>query len=390
MVVGRSDFSLRAASEALPMRDAFAVLFFVSVGMLLDPRSFIEHPGLIAATLAVIMVGKPLAAWGIVLLLGYPSRIALGVAAALAQIGEFSFILANLGRDLGVLNEVATNTLIAAAIISITVNPLIYRAVGPLDIWLSRYPRLRLWKGKRSQRSVAAADGPDSSSELLRPLHSAVVVGYGPVGQTVARLLRENRIQPTIIELNLDTIRRLRAEGFDAVYGDVRHRDTLGSAGIQTARSLVLSSAGMEGSAEIIRLARELNPDIHILARANYVRQLASLRQAGADSVFSGEGEVALAVTETILRELGATPEQIDRERDRVQSELFGEFSRAGQSQTANGGSADTGADPAAPQVKTEPEAVSPNPPQAPPTEGATSPEGQVGEAQASRHAPHT
>ena len=129
LVVGRSDYSLRAASEALPMRDAFAVLFFVAVGMLLEPGYLLEAPGLIAATLAVVLVGKPLAALVIVRLLGYPFRVALAIAIALAQIGEFSFILSSIGRDLGILTADATNALVAVAIISIVLNPLLYRAV---------------------------------------------------------------------------------------------------------------------------------------------------------------------------------------------------------------------------------------------------------------------
>jgi CPA2 family monovalent cation:H+ antiporter-2 len=129
MVVGRSEFSLRAASEALPMRDAFAVLFFVSVGMLFDPRYLWQSPGLVASILGIILIGKPLAALGIVLLLRYPLRVALSVAVALAQIGEFSFILAALGKELGILTEGATNTLIAAAIVSISLNPILYRLI---------------------------------------------------------------------------------------------------------------------------------------------------------------------------------------------------------------------------------------------------------------------
>jgi monovalent cation:H+ antiporter-2, CPA2 family len=138
MVVGRSEFSFRAASEALPMRDAFAVLFFVSVGLLLDPKQLVETPGLIAATLAVILIGKPLSALAIVMALGYPLRTALAVAVALAQIGEFSFILAALGRELGLLTTAATNTLVAAAIISISINPLLYRLVAASEGWPSR------------------------------------------------------------------------------------------------------------------------------------------------------------------------------------------------------------------------------------------------------------
>src|SRR5262249_16478392 len=145
MVVGRSDFSLRAASEALPMRDAFAVLFFVSVGMLFDPRTLLEAPALVAATLAIVVLGKPLAALPILPPLRYPTPLALpppAVAVALGQVGEFSFILPALGTGLDVLPEAATNALVAAAIVSISVNPLLYRLVDPLQRWLSRILRL--------------------------------------------------------------------------------------------------------------------------------------------------------------------------------------------------------------------------------------------------------
>jgi CPA2 family monovalent cation:H+ antiporter-2 len=148
------------------------------------------------------------------------------------------------------------------------------------------------------------------------------VVGYGPVGQTVARLLQENHIAPTIIELNRSTVRSLHEAGVSAVYGDASHREILQGAGIGSAGSLILSAAGLQASPEVIRLAREMNPAIRILARAAYVRESPALHQAGAEYVFSGEGEVALAMTEAILRSLGATPEQIDRERERVHRDL--------------------------------------------------------------------
>jgi CPA2 family monovalent cation:H+ antiporter-2 len=138
------------------------------------------------------------------------------------------------------------------------------------------------------------------------------------------RLLQDNDIEPTIIELNRDTVRCLREAGGSAVYGDASHRDILQGAGVGSAGSLILSAAGMHASAEVIRLAREMNPHIRILARAAYVRDSLALHQAGATYVFSGEGEVALAMTEAILRSLGATPEQIDRERERVHRDLVG------------------------------------------------------------------
>src|SRR5262249_21020138 len=189
MVVGRSEFSLRAASEALPMRDALAVLFFVSVGMLFDPRFLLKAPGLVAATLAIILLGKPLAALGIVLALGYPFKVALAVAVALAQIGEFSFILAGLGRSLAVLPDAATNTLVASAIVSISLNPLLYRLVHPVEAWLARRPRLGRWLAGRAlpQSSPASVTSTDHDPGLVLR-HRAVIVGHGPVGRTLARL----------------------------------------------------------------------------------------------------------------------------------------------------------------------------------------------------------
>ncbi len=316
-VVGRSEFSLRAASEVLPMRDAFAVLFFVSAGMLFDPGHLLESPGLVAATLAVILVGKTLGTLGLMRLLGYPLRMGLAVAVALAQIGEFSFILGLLGHQQGVLPAAAMDTLVAAAIVSITLNPLLYRLVDPVVARLGRRG-LSPGTGHRSRPVVAADGAPHHPSR-----HRAVVVGYGPVGRTVTRLLRENDIEPTVVELNLETVRRLREEGMPAVYGDASDGGTLRSAGVADAGSLILSASGLRGE-EIVRLARELNPGIQVLARSSYVRELPALRRAGAEA-FSGEGEVALAMTVAILEGLGATPEQIDRERERAHAELRGE-----------------------------------------------------------------
>ena len=322
--VRQSDFSLRAASDALPMRDAFAVLFFVSVGMLFNPAQLLQEPLLIAGTLAIIMLGKPLAALAIVLLLGYLPRVALSVAVALAQIGEFSFILATAGRNLGVLGESGANALVAAAIISISLNPLLYRLIEPLD---SRYKQSRLWRMFQSRAKQSAGQQVCGTLDTIQSSQDrAVVVGYGPTGSTVARMLRENGIEPVIIELNLENLRKLRADGFSCAHGDALHRDTLKGAGVENAVALILSSAGMHGSEEVIRQAREMNRDIRIIARANYLRDIPALKRAGADEIFSGEGEIALNMTERILSHLGATPEQIDRERERIRSELFGDL----------------------------------------------------------------
>jgi len=324
LVVGRSEFSLRAASEALPMRDAFAVLFFVSVGLLVDPHRLLDAPALLAGTLGVILVGKPLAALGIVLLLRYPARLAVAVAVALAQIGEFSFLLALLGTQLAILPPTAMHTVVAAAMVSITLNPLLYRLVEPAAAWLAR--RADRSRSVDADRTTARQE-PDAIPDdrpTRSAAHRAVIVGYGPVGRTAARLLRDNAIEPTIVELNLETVRRAQEEGVSAVYGDARQRAVLHAAGVAQAGNLILSASGVTGPDEVIRLARELNPTVYILARSAYASQLAALHQAGADLAFSDEGEVALALTEAILHRLGSTPDQIDHERERVHAELFG------------------------------------------------------------------
>jgi CPA2 family monovalent cation:H+ antiporter-2 len=336
MVVGRSEFSLRAATEALPMRDAFAVLFFVSIGMLFDPRTLLQFPGLVIATCAVILIGKPLAALLIMLALRQSTRVAVSVGVALAQIGEFSFILATTGRHLGILDETATTALVAAAIVSITLNPLFYRLIGPLDSLLRRLLPTRLLSSIERHSTQPGRHASHQEPEHDGSQHRAVVVGYGPVGRTLARLLLENQIEPIVIELNLDTVRRLTKSGITAVYGDAALRETLERAQVARAVAMILSSSTMPGRGEAIRLAREINPAIQIYAHAHYLRELPTLEAAGADATFSGEGEVALAMTEALLIRLGAFPDQIDRERARIRAELLEVSSTSAVSPTAS------------------------------------------------------
>jgi len=311
MVVGRSEFSVRAASDALPMRDAFAVLFFVSVGMLLEPQHLLREPGFIALTLGVIMIGKPLGALLITALFRQPLTVSVSIAVVLSQIGEFSFIVATLGMSLGLLPPEAMQTLVAAAIVSITLNPILYRAGKAFCArWTAR------------QRATTRPGLPVEPALARELAHTSIVVGYGPVGRTVARLLKENGIDVAVLEMNLATAQRLRHEGVNAVYGDASSVDALLAVGVMEARSLIVSVAGMGGIEETIRIARELNPRIKVLVRTAHLREAAAIRAAGADRVFSGEAEVALAFTAEILETLGATPEQIERERARVHGEL--------------------------------------------------------------------
>ncbi len=321
MVVGQSDFSLRAAAEALPMRDAFAVLFFVSVGMLFDPRYLIASPGILAVTLAIIVLGKSLVALVIVLSLAYPLKVALSIAVALAQIGEFSFILAGVGKDLGVLNDAASQTLVAAAMCSITLNPILYRVVDPLSRWAGERAWLR-WLFAAAVPARTRGLASDQDSDETEPPGHAVVIGYGPIGRSLARLLGDQGTRTTIVEMNLNTIEQLRAQGLEAVYGDATHRATLAAAGIEHAQTLVLSASGLSAAEGIVRMAREMNPEVRVVVRASYLRESPKLLRAGAAQVFTGEGQVAVAMADFLLREQGASDEEIDRECRRVQAEL--------------------------------------------------------------------
>ena len=321
LVVGQTDYSLRAASEALPMRDAFAVLFFVSIGMLLDPHYLLDAAALTAATVAVVIVGTPLVAAITAAALGVRLKVALRVALALAQIGEFSFILAALGRQLGVLDAAAMNTIVAASIVSIVANGPLYRLLAVIERSTSiRRRTLSVPQASPEERQTSEGARSGSRGDIDR---QAVIVGYGPTGRTLTRLLRDNRLEPVVIELNLDTVKRLRQEGVRAVYGDASRRETLAAAGVATAVHLLIT-ADVGNTREVIRLARELNSGIQVLARTTHLRDAEALRAAGANEVFSGEGEVALALTEAVLHRLGATPEQMDRERERAHRELFG------------------------------------------------------------------
>jgi CPA2 family monovalent cation:H+ antiporter-2 len=302
MVVAQSDFSARAASEAMPLRDAFAVLFFVAMGMLFDPSQLLDHVPLTLATLGVVMIGKPLAALVVVLALRHPVRMAFAVAIALAQVGEFSFMVAALGRQLQVLPPEATHALVAASIVSITLNPLLYKLVTPLT------------------RRFAKPVGPESD-DPARPVAAdhVIVVGYGPVGQHVVTLLQDYNLVPTVIDLNVDVVRGLREKGIRAIYGDASQREILQTAGIDRARGLVFASNAPPLAT--IEAAADLNKAVTILARTTYLHEAPALRAVGASVVVS-EAEVALAITENLLGRLGATAEQMDRSRARVREAI--------------------------------------------------------------------
>jgi monovalent cation:H+ antiporter-2, CPA2 family len=304
LAVGRTDFAARAAIDAIPMRDAFAVLFFVSVGMLFNPRSLVEAPVPVAMVLLVVIIGKPLSAFVTVRALGTPVETALPVSAAFSQVGEFSFILGTVARQLGLVTDTGWDALVAASIISIALNPTIYG-----------------WARRRATPKVdfAAAAGPERPA--IDPKQS-ILVGYGPVGRIVHRLLSERGADVTVVDVNLETVRELRARGVKAVNGDVLRTGTLDEAGIATAASLVLS-ADLDEAAEIVRQALQLNPGLRVLARCAHLRDAAAIRGAGASVVAAGEAEVGVALAEAVTAADALDPVQAAAQRDALRARLY-------------------------------------------------------------------
>jgi CPA2 family monovalent cation:H+ antiporter-2 len=327
MVVGQSEVSHQAAADALPMRDAFAVLFFVSVGMLFDPRVLLHSPGLLVMLLAVVLVAKPMIAMIIVWLLRYTWRTALTIAIALAQIGEFSFLLADEAIRLKLLKPEHQSLLVACALISITLNPLYFRAIGPLEQWFRR--RTRLWKllsrradaGGQALNEIAKFRLADPADPIASPV-KAVIVGYGPVGQTAARILRDFNIQPIVVDLNLDTVRDLAANDVVAFYGDATRREILEAAAIGEAKYLLATVPDVLVRTLVIITAREINPNIRVFARARYLKERAWLEEVGATQICIEEAETAVGLALLLLREVGADENRIAEELRSLRTEF--------------------------------------------------------------------
>ncbi len=322
MVVGQSPVSHQAAADALPLRDAFAVLFFVSVGMLFDPAFLLREPALVLAALAVVLVGKPLVALAVVAALGHSTRTALVAALGLAQVGEFSFILGGLARDHGLLPAAGYNVIVACAIVSISINPFLFRGLEPLEALVRRRPWLsRLLEARSGRRRDRVNAGTARAIEgRTGPL--AVVVGYGPVGRTVDRLIREAGVETVVIDLNLETVGALAAEGRLALYGDASHPDILRKAGIARASHLVVTLPHSLNRGPMITAARQANPSCRILVRARYLRERRELEQAGADVACFEEAEAAAALAERLLRDLGRDETAVRSEGERIRREF--------------------------------------------------------------------
>ena len=305
-IVGETDLSHKAAADALPLRDAFAVLFFVSVGMLLDPAYLIANPLAVLAVVALVVIGKSVAAVGITAALGYPLRTGLTVAAGLGQIGEFSFILATAGVSLAVLPADAYQLVVAGAIISITINPLLFAAVDPIDAWFKARPALR----RRIERSGGPLARPVASQEPMSG--HAVICGWGRVGRTVARALDGRGFQYVVIEEHRRTVEGLRERGIHALYGDIADAELLKHAGVARAKVLVFAAYDPPAAEFAVEHSRRVNPRIEIVARVETPEESKRLLELGATQTVEGERELAVQMARYTLRRFGVTSREVD------------------------------------------------------------------------------
>ncbi|ANK84311.1 MULTISPECIES: YbaL family putative K(+) efflux transporter [unclassified Rhizobium] len=306
MVLAESELSHRAAQESLPLRDAFAVLFFVSVGMLFDPNILLDRPLPILATVFIIVIGKSVAAFLIVLAFRKQAGTALTISASLGQIGEFSFILAALGVELGLLPEEGRDLILAGAIISIILNPLLFFLCD----------RMRpVLEGARREEAVAdpasAADAGAAQEQVppeddaVRPTTlagHAILIGYGRVGRIVGQNLKSSGTPFLVIEDSDKRIGELKAQGIEAFMGNAVAQETLDLANLSAARSLVIAIPNAFEACRIAEQARSVNPSILIVARAHSDAEVDELKQYGADTVIMGEREIALGMVDRLAQ----------------------------------------------------------------------------------------
>lgn len=300
MMMRESEFSHRAADESLPLRDAFSVLFFVSVGMLFNPQVLVEQPFRVLAVVGIVMIGKTLAAIALVLVFRYPLNTALTVGASLAQIGEFSFILAGLGIALGLLSGEGQSLILAGALISIAFNALVFAAIEPAQAWIRKRSSLAR---RLERRDDPLAELP-MSVDQSRLTGQVVLVGYGRVGRRIADMLSERKIHFVVAEQNRELVEMLRARDIPAVSGDASDPAVLIQAHIARAGMLVIATPDTFNVRKMVETARTLNPGIEVVLRTHSDEEAELLQKENLGKVFMGEHELAQGMARHVLNRM--------------------------------------------------------------------------------------
>ncbi|ERK18170.1 MAG: YbaL family putative K(+) efflux transporter [Pantoea sp.] len=297
MVLNESELSHRAAHDTLPLRDAFAVLFFVSVGMLFDPMILVNQPLAVLGALVIIVVGKSVAAWLLVTLLGHSRRTALTISVSLAQIGEFAFILAGLGISLGLLSQEGRNLVLAAAILSIMLNPILFTV-------LERY----LDKTETMEEQTLIDPIEEEKQIPVDICDHAVIVGYGRVGSLLGQKLLEADVPLVVVENSRPRVEALREQGIKAVLGNAASSDIMELARLDCARWLLLTIPNGYEAGEVVTAARAKRDNIEIIARAHYDDEVEYILERGANRVVMGEREIANSMLHMLEEEIAQRP----------------------------------------------------------------------------------
>jgi CPA2 family monovalent cation:H+ antiporter-2 len=297
MILSESRLSQQAASETLPLRDAFAVLFFVSVGMLFDPQVLLAHPVALAATVTIVVLGKSLPAYLLVRLFGYGRWTTLTIATSLAQIGEFSFILAGQATALGILPELGRDLIIAAAIISILLNPFVF---ATLDEILARRERAR------AAEEVAPEEEAEEATATREPIpptsltDHVVLVGHGRVGSFISKALTQDKVPLLVIEDDPDAVDAINQSGIEAISGNAASPELIAAANLGAARCLLVAIPEAFEGGQVVQQARDINPNLPIIARAHSEEEIEHLKKLGANIVVMAEHEIAKEMLEQI------------------------------------------------------------------------------------------
>ena len=312
VVMSESALSQQAANETLPLRDAFATLFFVSVGMLFDPSILLRDPWPLVATLFIIVLGKSAAAFLIVRAFGHPTSTALMISASLAQIGEFSFILAGLGVSLQILPSQANDLILAGAIFSIMLNPALFQGLD----WLERKRREPPAKGTAQIKPVSKPVIMNEPLAVSTKAGHAIVIGHGRVGSVITQELTRRGIPFVIVQDEPTTVASLRARGIDTVAGNAADERTLAAANVAEARWLFVAIPNGFEAGQVIIHGKKINPRLHVVARAHSDEEVKHLQRHGADAIIMGERELAFGMIDALFGREPAEGDKLQRAQD--------------------------------------------------------------------------
>lgn len=322
LIISESEYSHQAMAEILPFRDSFNCLFFISIGMLLDLRVLLAHPVLVMGLVGALVGGKMVTTVGAAVVAGYSWRAAVLTGIALAQIGEFSFILAKVGRSVGLLPGESFQVFLTVSVLTLLLTPFLVQASPRLARRAEALQRLRHWLPERQ------TDPHGIPSRHLRD--HTIVVGYGVNGRNLVQVLRETEIPFVVVDVDGETVRQEQKKGIPIVFGDITHPQVLRRLGIQDARALVLAISDPIATRRAVTVARQLSPAIHIIARTRYLREIEDLRVTGADQVVPEEFETSIEIFSLVLQHYRMPARVIAEKAERIRQEGYALF-RKGQ-----------------------------------------------------------